>query len=81
MKVSASEYLKYEALNNGKSSGCKGMEAEHHIVELDRVDSSWEAMKILTLDKRSIVTVSNLITSYRLASCHIPEQVDNSFGN
>ena len=51
-----SAYLKYEALENGKSSGCKGMEAEHHIIELDRVDSSWEAMKILPLDKTRVVT-------------------------
>lgn len=42
-------YLKYKALEDSKGSGCKSMEAENNIIELNRVDSSWIAMKVLSL--------------------------------
>ena len=44
-------YLKYEALEDSESSGSKGMETEHHIIELNRVDSSWVAVKVLILHR------------------------------
>lgn len=36
------------------------MEAEHHIIELDRVDSSWEAMKVFTLHKEARAVTGTL---------------------
>ena len=42
-------YLKYKALKDSKGCSCKSMEAENNIIKLNRVDSSWIAMKVLSL--------------------------------
>lgn len=69
-------YLKYEALEDGECSGCKGMEAEHNIVELDGVDSGRVTMKILPLDNRQVQPVS--VYSYYI---HVGVQLQASCYN